>query len=629
MGSKPLLTLRFTDIYEIECIERETTKLNGNTMDGGYVADNENSAIIRAILASIPTALIALDSNDTVIVANIAASKLLKIPREQLIGGSLYRYLEINTRLTSTSQQINLSTPYGPIEVIAASKDLIVDDDQIRIVVLKAISSTSKSITDFVCEFSKSLNEPYQYVTEALVELSIAREVSIRLTTSSQCDVLASTTTNNEIFSTQPTIARTITKNDPSHLELVLIPNFTHGLTVDDLKVIDMFISLLQLSADNTESATDASGSETALAIALEAGDLGLCFMDTNRKDIYISDQLASWCSIDIETFSGRLDDWLNTFRAEDKTRFHKLIKELDQESMFKTVIHLDGENVDKRLELIGQPLHIGSTSEWVVIAKEFNDQQEVEAAWQTRIAMEETARVEAEESLENFEISLVSTLIPTTSDVAILHSRQDAGTWHIVRPLDSHSCIYAVGAVTASSRAEAVIEATITATIADVLATQSPRIEQFVEQLRDHARARDIETTIAAVLVVDNSISAATHGGASVFISGKPLVMDETITVSTALSLSSHSQATTETIDVAANGRPWRIMNVVIEVLNVIQTDQPQMKNHYGSDETHGEIEFEYEEDSNGSQALAPEEIDISKHENVSPFRSGSITPN
>lgn len=87
---------------------------------------------------------------------------------------------------------------------------------------------------------------------------------------------------------------------------------------------------------------------------------------------------------------------------------------------------------------------------------------------------MEEATRLEAENSLEEFENILRDTLLPTSSDVSIVHSRQDAETFHIVRPINETSSIYGVGAITTNSRSQAVVGAAIVATIADVLATKT-----------------------------------------------------------------------------------------------------------------------------------------------------------
>ena len=282
----------------------------------------------------------------------------------------------------------------------------------------------------------------------------------------------------------------------------------------------------------------------------------------------------------------------------------------------------------DLRLELFGRPLHENSSTEWVAIVRPYRDEQEVEAAWQTRIAMEEAARIDAETSLETFESGLIGTLLPTTSDVSLIHSRQDDGTWHIVRPLDSRTCVYAVGAVTARNRSQAVIDGTIAATIADVLASQALDVNEYLEMVRDHCRARDIETTLAAVRVIDGTIAAATFGGASVYISGKSFVGVETIDATTAFSLSTHSEATPETIDVAANGRPWRIMSTVLEVVSIIETPDSVFAEDLTEHTPEPDSEITPHEDLGkitGSDSS--KNVDPVQPNNVSQFRSGSIS--
>ena len=590
-----------------------------------------DSSITRAILHALPTAVLVLDSEDTIILANASASRLLETPRPHLEGGPLSRFVSKHTHLSSNAQPITFSTTSGEIELDAIAKELVVNDVVVRVVLLRAFSQRNENtLAAFVSGLTKSPADPFSFVCEALVSLGITKYACVRSTSSTQCEIIASTTGETEIFSKSPSIARSISKDETTNLELVILPNANHGLTSDDLATVDMFISLLQLRVDKTESASDASGSETALALALKAGDMGMCFFDTSKGDCYLSDRLATWCGINTETFSGTIDGWLESFREDDQTRIKKLFAELDQHNKFKTVVNVHTLEQDLRLELFGRPLHDQSTSEWVAIIRPYRDEQEVEAAWQTRIAMEESARVEAETNLESFEKTLTGTLLPTTSDVSIIHSRQDAGTWHIVRPLDAHTCIYALGAVTASNRTQAIVDATIISTIADVLASHSTDIEEFLVLVRDHARARDIETTISAVRVVNGEISAATHAGASVYISGKSLVGKETIQTTTAMSLSSHSEATPETIDVAANGRPWRIMTTVIEVISNIETEEiidlnePEIKTEEKAESDSQMLENIGTITGQGSKKYQ----DSNRNQNVSPFRSGSINP-
>ncbi len=583
--------------------------------------EKPNNSVMRAILHALPTAVLALDSTDTILLANAAASRLLATPRDHLEGGSLARFVSPGSTISSSAHVITFAAASGPVDVVSVAKELIVDDVVIRVVLLKpAGEKHEQALLGHISGLAQTNVEPFRYVCETLVALGITQHACVRETTSTECIVRATTSNEQDIFSQFPTVARTILKNEVSHIELVIIPDAHNGLRSDDLSIIDMFIALLHLRVDTSESASDAVGSETALALALKAGDMGMCFFDTTRGDCYLSDQLATWCGINIDTFSGTISAWLDTFQEDDRIRFSALLSELAQHKKFKTVVHIHTLEQDIRLELFGRPLHDKTTSEWVTIVRPYRDEQEVEAAWQTRIAMEESARVQAEDDLTLFEKTLIETLLPTTSDVSIIHSRQDAGTWHIVRQLDSHTCVYAVGAVTAGSRAQAVIGATLIATIADVLASQTHDINEFVELVRDHARARDIETSIAAVRVVNGDMASATHAGASVYISGKSFVGEETITATTALSLSTHSQATPETIDVASDGRPWRIMTTVVEVISLIDTS-PQTT----FDNEHESPESDEGEDIGVITGVSQK---FPHGANVSPFRSGSIGP-
>lgn len=584
-----------------------------------------NTLVSRAILSVIPTALIAVDSSDMIIFANASAARLLQTPRDHLEGGSIARFVDPGETISPQTHTVTFATIAGHIEVVVAAKELLIDDQILRVVLLKPPTPQSNDLADIIIDFQKSQTDPFEYVCNALVKMSVAKYACIRSTTSTQCDILASTTDNREIFVQEPSISRSVSRDGHTHVELVIVPHPQQGLRAHDLRSIDVFIALLHLRMDTSESAWDAVGSETALALALKAGDMGMCFFDTTRGDAFLSDQLATWCSIDNETFPGTLNAWLATFREDDRTRITALFAELDRHKKFKTIVHIETLEGVQRLELTGRPLHENSSAEWVAIAREYSNEEEVQAAWQTRIAMEEAARVEAEELLENFEKTLTSTLLPTTSDVSIVHSRQDAGTWHIVRPLNAHTSVYAIGAVTATNRAQAVVDATICATMADVIATHCDDVDLFVELLCDHARARDIETTIAAVRVVDGTVSACTHAGASVFISGRPFTGTETITATTAISLSTHSVASPDTIDVAANGRPWKIMTSVVEVVSLPDETPYLNDNSQGisTGDTHSREEL-IEDDENENNDIVHEPA----HDNVTPFRSGSISP-
>jgi PAS domain-containing protein len=572
------------------------------------VAIELNNSLTRAILHALPTALIALDETDTIVLANNAATKLLHTSRDRLEGGTLSRFIG-RVEIGSTTREITFHSSENPINLLAAAKDVIVDDTLVRVILLKSPTShENDKLLEHISGLAHYNADPFEYVCATLIDLGITKEACIRSTTSTKCDILFSSTTSTDIFSSRPAISRTISQDEITHLELVVTLDEHRGLTQYDLAIIDTFISLLHLRVDTQESATDATGSETALALALKAGDMGMCFFDIQSGDCYLSDGLANWCGINVDNFSGRTDAWLDTFREDDRKRMASLFSEIESHKKFKTIVHIHTLEQDIRLELFGRPLTESASHEWVVIARPYSDSQEVEAAWHTRIAMEEAAREETEQQLEFFESSLNQTLLPTTSDVQILNSRQDAGTWHIVRQLDARTSIYCVGAVTAPSRAQAVIGATLVATIADVLAFTTQNVDKFVDLVRDHARARDIETSIVVVRVDNTKLSTSSHAGASAFISGKPFVGEIDIDATTALSLSSHSEASPETIDVASNGRPWRILTTVIEVLSLIDFS-----------EQHEEEEIPEDE---------PVVVSHEAYGNVSPLRSGSISP-
>ena len=256
---------------------------------------------------------------------------------------------------------------------------------------------------------------------------------------------------------------------------------------------------------------------------------------------------------------------------------------------------------------------------------------------------MEEAARIEAENSLVEFENVLHDTLLPTTSDVTIVHSRQDAGTFHIVRPINESTSLYGVGAITTNSRTQAVVGAAIVATIADVLASKTQNVEEYVKLIRDHARARDIETSMSAVLVTNETIHSASIGGASVYISGKQFSGTLKVTANTAISLSSHSEASPDSVEVAANGRPWKIMTSVIETLSHIETNNDLNENIISLDDEYSgaykspiikPIISVSEANTKGydkdDEDAEKEDLNISlpANENVRAFRSGTITP-
>ncbi len=575
--------------------------------------EQTNSVFTRAILHALPTAIIALDPNSSIISANTSAAKLLGIPRNVLEGGPISRFVKPGTEFSTQTSKVAFITPEKNIELIVASRDIIVEDTTIKVLLLKRTSSRSENLLlEKITEISTTDIDAYEYVCKSLVELQVTESASIVTTTDGIKEFIYSTDANSEAL-TSHSIARTIFKDENTHTELLVIPDSTKGLTQNDLSIVDMFIALLKLRLSTQENATDASGSETALALALKAGDMGMCFFDTSKNECYLSDHLANWCGINPETFEGNLDSWIDTFEADDAKRIKTLFKELDEHNKFKTVVHVSTLEDNIRLELHGKPLTDSGSSEWVVIAKPYRDEQEVEAAWQTRISMEEAARIDAESELDKFESFLVESLIPTTSDVSIMHSRQDAGTWHIARPFGGNTHVFAVGAVSANNRQEAVVGAVLVATMADVLANKVDTVNELVDLIRDHARARDIETSISAVKVVGNKLYSASAGGASTYISGKSFTGKKTIETTTALNLSSHSEASPENIEVAANGRPWKILSTVVEVINLSE----KTKNKEPNPRIESKLEPQPEE---------TKVVEVPK--NVSPFRSGSISP-
>jgi len=94
-------------------------------------------------------------------------------------------------------------------------------------------------------------------------------------------------------------------------------------------------------------------------------------------------------------------------------------------------------------------------------------------------------------------------------------------------------------------------------------------------------------------------------------------------------LSLSSHSQATPESVEVASNGRPWRIMTSVVEVVSIINTIQDNENDIDQFVDLSEDEELPIQEDLG---AITGQNRAIKRNgndENVMPFRSGSINPN
>ena len=74
-----------------------------------------NEPILRAILHSLPNAVIAVDETDNILVANNGAAKLLNTKRNYLEGGSIYRYMFPSDTISGSIQTISFSTPNGII----------------------------------------------------------------------------------------------------------------------------------------------------------------------------------------------------------------------------------------------------------------------------------------------------------------------------------------------------------------------------------------------------------------------------------------------------------------------------------------------------------------------------------
>ncbi|MBP9115799.1 MAG: hypothetical protein KBF89_05580 [Acidimicrobiia bacterium] len=607
-----------------------------------------NESILRAILHSLPNAVIALNDSDIILVSNSGASKLLQTKRDHLEGGSIYRYLQPGENISNTANTVIFNTSNGNISLTCISKEIQVDDESIKVILLKEPTNETSTLLNTVKEFSNSDLDPYQKLCDILIEEKIAADCQIVAVNGKSAETIAWASSNpsssSGINSSTPTIEISIDSEDKQKIQLVIVPSSTHGLNKNDLDLIDLFKSLIHLKVNNDETSSDASGSEAALALALKSGAMGLCFFDLNSQDCYLSDRLANWSGLNPEKFDGKLISWLQTFIPEDTNRVTELFSKLQDQTSFRTLVNLKSlEDGDKRLEISGRPINESDKNQWVAIIKDYKDENEVEAAWKTRIAMEEAARIEAENSLVEFENVLHDTLLPTTSDVTIVHSRQDAGTFHIVRPINESTSLYGVGAITTNSRTQAVVGAAIVATIADVLASKTQNVEEYVKLIRDHARARDIETSMSAVLVTNETIHSASIGGASVYISGKQFSGTLKVTANTAISLSSHSEASPDSVEVAANGRPWKIMTSVIETLSHIETNNDLNENIISLDDEYSgaykspiikPIISVSEANTKGydkdDEDAEKEDLNISlpANENVRAFRSGTITP-
>lgn len=59
-----------------------------------------------------------------------------------------------------------------------------------------------------------------------------------------------------------------------------------------------------------------------------------------------------------METFTGTIDAWLDTFRDDDHSRIATLFGELEKHKKFKTVVNIHTLEDDMRVELVGRPLH-------------------------------------------------------------------------------------------------------------------------------------------------------------------------------------------------------------------------------------------------------------------------------
>ena len=145
-----------------------------------------NESILRAILHSLPNAVIALDDSDNILVANTGASKLLKTKREHLEGGSIFRFLLPNENISSTAHSVNFNTSEGNIALQCISKEVQVDDESIKVILLRRESNESQSLLSSVKSFSLDDSDPYQKLCETLISENIAAKCEVVFTANQQ-----------------------------------------------------------------------------------------------------------------------------------------------------------------------------------------------------------------------------------------------------------------------------------------------------------------------------------------------------------------------------------------------------------------------------------------------------------
>ena len=121
-----------------------------------------NESILRAILHSLPNAVIALNDSDIILVSNSGASKLLQTKRDHLEGGSIYRYLQPGENISNTANTVIFNTSNGNISLTCISKEIQVDDESIKVILLKEPTNETSTLLNTVKEFSNSDLDPYQ-----------------------------------------------------------------------------------------------------------------------------------------------------------------------------------------------------------------------------------------------------------------------------------------------------------------------------------------------------------------------------------------------------------------------------------------------------------------------------------
>ena len=132
-----------------------------------------NESILRAILHSLPNALLALDESENILLANIGAAKLLKTKREHLEGGSIYRFLLPGENISTSASNVEFNTSAGNILLACVSKEIQVDEDSIKVILLKKPTPEGTSLLNSVKEFSNDQENPYQKLCDILIDEKI------------------------------------------------------------------------------------------------------------------------------------------------------------------------------------------------------------------------------------------------------------------------------------------------------------------------------------------------------------------------------------------------------------------------------------------------------------------------